>query len=121
MASTSSATTTSSQDISTTATTARILVNLEKMGASLRRSGRRLSSRLREHWADAPKSPKADVWRGTSYLPYGMETAAEAEESVEMACFAWWSLPTAQKNQPLFQRTQEVFDSTSDILSGERL
>ncbi|KIW34364.1 uncharacterized protein PV07_01143 [Cladophialophora immunda] len=80
-----SSTPTSPADAPTKSTTAIFLVLLEKMGASIRKSRMKLSVRFRENQQAAPKSPKPDVWRGTSYLPYGMETPTEAEQAFEMA------------------------------------
>ncbi|KIW81897.1 hypothetical protein Z517_04923 [Fonsecaea pedrosoi CBS 271.37] len=54
---------------------------LENMGSSLRTSYKEIASRLPEQRGPAPESPKADVWRGTSYLPYGMQTVTEAYEA----------------------------------------
>ncbi|KIW94118.1 uncharacterized protein Z519_05434 [Cladophialophora bantiana CBS 173.52] len=68
-------------------TTAKLLVILDKVGASFRGSRKRLSDLFQEWYMFEPKSPKADVWRGMSYLPYGMETSTEAAEAFEMANF----------------------------------
>ncbi|KAH0834517.1 hypothetical protein FOPE_03811 [Fonsecaea pedrosoi] len=54
---------------------------LENMGTSLRTSHKEIASRLLEQRCPAPESPKADLWRGTSYLPYGMQTVSEADEA----------------------------------------